>query len=166
MERRAFGRMDMQVSVLGFGGAEIGQSDQKTVDRLLHSAIDAGLNMIDTAECYGHSEELIGKALSGRRDDYYLFTKCGHASGLDYPDWDPVMLEQSIDRSLKRLQVDHVDVIHLHSCSEEILRQGAVIEVLKKAKEQGKRAISATAAIRRMHCTLFKPAHSTALRPR
>ncbi|ACX64713.1 aldo/keto reductase [Paenibacillus sp. Y412MC10] len=138
MERRAFGRTDMQVSVLGFGGAEIGKSDQKTVDRLLHSAIDAGLNMIDTAECYGHSEELIGKALSGRRDDYYLFTKCGHASGLDYPDWDPVMLEQSIDRSLKRLQVDHVDVIHLHSCSEEILRQGAVIEVLKKAKEQGK----------------------------
>ena len=55
--------------------------------------------MIDTAECYGHSEELIGKALSGRRDDYYLFTKCGHASGLDYPDWDPVMLAQSIDRA-------------------------------------------------------------------
>ncbi|GIO97273.1 oxidoreductase [Paenibacillus lautus] len=138
MERRPFGRTDMQVSVLGFGGAEIGKSDQKTVDRLLHSAIDAGLNMIDTAECYGDSEELIGKALLGRRDDYYLFTKCGHASGLDFPDWDPVMLAQSIDRSLKRLQVDHVDVIHLHSCSEEILRRSEVIEVLRRAKEQGK----------------------------
>ncbi|WP_441974292.1 aldo/keto reductase [Paenibacillus sp. 2KB_20] len=65
--------------------------------------------MIDTAEGYGDSEELIVKALSGRRDDYYLFTKSGHASGLDYPNWDPVMLAQSIDRSLKRLQVDHVD---------------------------------------------------------
>lgn len=138
MERRTFGQTDMQVSLLGFGGAEIGQADQKTVDRLLHSAVDAGLNMIDTAECYGNSEELIGRSLAGRRDDYYLFTKCGHASGLDYPDWDPVMLEQSIDRSLKRLQVDYVDVIHLHSCTEEVLRQGEVIEVLKRAKEKGK----------------------------
>lgn len=138
MERRTFGQTDMQVSLLGFGGAEIGQADQKTVDRLLHNAIDAGLNMIDTAECYGNSEELIGKSLAGRREDCYLFTKCGHAAGFDYTDWDPIMLEQSIDRSLKRLQVEYVDVIHLHSCSEEILRRGDVIEVLKRAKEQGK----------------------------
>lgn len=138
MERRTFGQTDMQVSILGFGGAEIGQADQRTVDQLLHSALDAGLNVIDTAECYGNSEELIGKSLVGRREDYYLFTKCGHASGFEYSDWDPVMLKQSIDRSLKRLKVDYVDVIHLHSCSEEILRQGEVIEVLKRAKEQGK----------------------------
>lgn len=138
MERRTFGQTDMQVSLLGFGGAEIGQADQKTVDRLLHSAVDAGLNILDTAECYGNSEELIGKSLAGRREDYYLFTKCGHAAGLEYSDWDPTMLEQSIDRSLKRLQVEYIDVIHLHSCSEEILRRGDVIEVLKRAKEQGK----------------------------
>lgn len=138
MERRAFGNTDMSVSILGFGGAEIGEADQRTVDRLLHSAMDAGLNMIDTAECYGNSEELIGKALAGRRDDCYLFTKCGHASGMDYPDWDPVLLARSIDRSLKRLKVDYVDVVHLHSCSEEILRRGEVIEVLQRAKEQGK----------------------------
>ncbi|NMO95901.1 aldo/keto reductase [Paenibacillus lemnae] len=138
METRAFGKTGMQVSVLGFGGAEIGQSDQGTVDRLLHSAMDAGLNMIDTAECYGNSEELIGKSLKGRRDDVYLFTKCGHAAGIDGPDWDPLVLEQTIDRSLKRLQVDHVDVIHLHSCSEEVLRQGSVIDVLQRAKKAGK----------------------------
>ncbi|MFP4976200.1 aldo/keto reductase [Paenibacillus sp. CN-4] len=138
MEKRKYGSTDMEVSVLGFGGAEIGQSDEQTVDRLLGSALDAGLNLIDTAECYGNSEELIGKVLANRRNDYYLFTKCGHAAGLDLPDWDPLMLEQSIDRSLKRLRTDHVDMIHLHSCSEEILRQGAVIEVLKRAKEAGK----------------------------
>jgi len=138
MERRAFGNTDMVVSILGFGGAEIGNADQRTVDRLLHSAMDAGLNMIDTAECYGSSEELIGKALAGRRDDCYLFTKCGHAAGMDYPDWDPVLLARSIDRSLERLKVDYVDVVHLHSCSEEVLRRGEVIEVLQRAKEQGK----------------------------
>jgi len=130
----------MQVSVLGFGGAEIGfqGADQRDVDKLLGSALDAGLNLIDTAECYANSEELIGRAVSGRRDDYFLFTKCGHAAGLDLPDWDPRMLEQSIDRSLERLKTDYVDVIHLHSCSEEVLKQGDVIDVLKRAKEKGK----------------------------
>ncbi|WP_150271589.1 aldo/keto reductase [Paenibacillus tepidiphilus] len=138
MERRKYGNTDMQVSILGFGGAEIGGADEKTVDRLLGTALEAGLNLIDTAECYGRSEELIGKVLAGRRDEYYLFTKCGHASGLDFADWDPVLLEKSIDRSLKRLNTDHVDVIHLHSCSEEILRRGEVIRVLEAAKQAGK----------------------------
>lgn len=140
MEKRLYGKTGMQVSVLGFGGAEIGFSSASTedVDKLLGSALDAGLNVIDTAECYNVSEELIGKTVSHRRDDYYLFTKCGHASGFDLPDWDPKLLEMSIDRSLKRLNTDYIDVIHLHSCSEELLRQGEVIEVLQRAKEQGK----------------------------
>lgn len=130
----------MQVSVLGFGGAEIGFEGVTEADagRLLGSALDAGLNVIDTAECYATSEELIGKTVSHRRSDYYLFTKCGHASGLSYSDWDPKLLEASIERSLQRLKTDYVDVIHLHSCSEELLRQGDVIDVLKRAKEQGK----------------------------
>ncbi|MEW4369644.1 aldo/keto reductase [Paenibacillus kandeliae] len=139
MEQRKYGNTDMKVSVLGFGASEIGSGvSQAEVDTLLHSALDAGLNVIDTAECYGDSEELIGNALAGRRDDYHLFTKCGHAAGFDAPDWDRHMLEQSIDRSLRRLQTDYVDVIHLHSCSEEVLRRGEVIEVLQKAKKDGK----------------------------
>lgn len=139
MEQRKYGNTDMKVSVLGFGGSEIGRGvSQEEVNQLLHSALDAGLNVIDTAECYGDSEELIGNALADRRDDYYLFTKCGHAAGFEAPDWDKTMLEQSIDRSLRRLQTDHVDVIHLHSCSEEVLRRGDVIEVLQRAKQQGK----------------------------
>jgi aryl-alcohol dehydrogenase-like predicted oxidoreductase len=130
----------MQVSVLGFGGAEIGYEDAspETVEQLLGSALDAELNVIDTAECYADSEEKIGRALSGRRDQYYLFTKCGHAAGFDRPDWDLQLLEQSIDRSLKRLQTDCVDLIHLHTCSEELLRRGEVIEVLQKARDAGK----------------------------
>ncbi|MBE9916678.1 aldo/keto reductase [Paenibacillus donghaensis] len=139
MEKRSFGKTGMEVSILGFGGQQIGQEQELSkVEKLLNHALDEGLNVIDTAECYGDSEELIGKILSHRRDDYYLFTKCGHAAGFDGEDWNPAMLEKSIDRSLKRLQTDYVDVIHLHSCSEKILRQGAVIEVLQKAKEQGK----------------------------
>jgi hypothetical protein len=130
----------MNVSVLGFGGAEIGfrGASPAEVDRLLGSALDAGLNVIDTAECYRDSEELIGRTVSHRRNDYYLFTKCGHASGLNGTDWDPATLEASIDRSLKRLKTDCVDLIHLHSCSKEVLERGDVIEVLERAREKGK----------------------------
>jgi aryl-alcohol dehydrogenase-like predicted oxidoreductase len=140
VERRAFGKTGLEVSVLGYGGAEIGfeGAAQSTVDRLINTALDQGLNVIDTGECYVDSEEKIGKAVSHRRDDFHLFTKCGHSSGFSEPDWDPGMLAKQIDRSLQRLQTDHVELIQLHSCSEDILRAGAVIEVVQRAKEAGK----------------------------
>ena len=70
MEFRRLGRTDFQVSVLGFGSAEIGQGnlEQKKVDNLLGMTLDSGINVIDTAECYGNTEELIGNAV-GHRDD-------------------------------------------------------------------------------------------------
>ena len=140
MEKRVLGKTGMEVSVLGFGGAEIGYegATTATVEALLNSALDAGLNTIDTAECYADSEEKIGQTVGHRRKDFFLFTKCGHASGLDLPDWDPKLLEQSIDRSLQRLQTDYVDLVQLHSCSEDILRKGDAIDVLKKAQAAGK----------------------------
>ena len=140
MEKRPLGRTGMEVTVLGFGGSEIGyeQADLKTVERVLGSALDAGLNCIDTAECYLKSEELIGQAVAGRRESYYLFSKCGHASGLDGPDWDAALLKKSIDRSLQRLRTDHLDLLQLHSCSKEVLERGEVIEVLQRARDEGK----------------------------
>ncbi|MDF2440878.1 MAG: hypothetical protein JWN98_1862 [Abditibacteriota bacterium] len=140
MERRVLGRTGMEVSVLGFGGAEIGyeKAEPATVERLLNSALDAGLNVIDTAECYADSEELIGQAVAHRRDAFFLFTKCGHASGFEEPDWDLKMLSASIDRSLQRLKTDRIDLVQLHTCSEEMLRDGAVIEVLQRAQAAGK----------------------------
>ena len=138
MEKRQLGQTDMRVSVLGFGGAEIGYEGAaaETVERLLGEALDAGLNVIDTAECYPGSEELIGNAVGGRRGDYYLFTKCGHPEGAAGEDWRPESLLKSIERSLKRLRTDRLDLIQLHSCSEEELRRGAVIEALEQARER------------------------------
>jgi aryl-alcohol dehydrogenase-like predicted oxidoreductase len=139
MEKRQFGKTDMQVSVLGFGGAEIGyeRAPVEVVTLLLTSALDAGLNVIDTAECYLASEELIGEAVSGRRDEFYLFTKCGHPEQPGVGDWRPESLLGTITRSLTRLNTDRVDLIHLHSCSEEELRKGDVIAALQKAREKG-----------------------------
>jgi aryl-alcohol dehydrogenase-like predicted oxidoreductase len=139
MEKRNFGRTGMELSVLGFGGAEIGFDSvaASAVAHLLGAALDAGLNVIDTAECYG-SEGSIGEAVAHRRDDFYLFTKCGHAGGFSEPDWDIAMLEKSIDRSLSLLKTDCVDLVQLHSCSEDLLRQGDVIAVLQRARDAGK----------------------------
>lgn len=140
MEKRKFGKTDMVVSVLGFGGAEIGLQDipLETVKRILTSALDAGLNVIDTAECYGGSEELIGQTVSQRREDFYLFTKVGHPGGWGNDDWSAKGIEKSIDRSLKRMKADYVDLVQLHSCHEKVLKKGEVIEALQKARQAGK----------------------------
>ena len=139
IEKRQFGRTDMQVSVLGFGGAEIGfhQVPQSEVARLLNQALDDGLNVIDTAECYVESETLIGNAVSRRRKDFYLFTKCGHVKSMEHEDWSYASLLRSIERSLKRLRSDHLDLIQLHSCSLEELKKGEVVRALEEAKRKG-----------------------------
>src|SRR5689334_9666384 len=139
LEQRRLGRTDMVASVLGFGGSEIGYQkvSARTVERLLGGALDAGLNVIDTAECYDESEELIGRAVGKRRRQFHLFTKCGHGQGWGRADWRPAPLLTSIERSLKRLGTDHVDLVQLHSCSLEHLRKGDSIAALERACERG-----------------------------
>lgn len=138
MERRLFGRTGMEVSLLGFGGAEIGfgQAEPALVERLLNSALDAGLNVIDTAAAYQVSEERIGQAVGHRRGDFYLFTKC---AGWEHGEsWKAGTLMADIDRSLARLKTDCVDLIQLHSCSKADLEAGEAIETLQRAREAGK----------------------------
>lgn len=140
MERRAFGKTDMKVSVLGFGGAEIGfeNASGAQVREILSAALDQGLNVIDTAECYEGSEELIGNAVGSRRGDFHIFTKCGHGANYSVGAWSGDQIAKSIDRSLKRLKTDCVDLVQLHSCSQDILRKGEVIEALQRARKAGK----------------------------
>lgn len=140
MEKRRLGQTDMDVSVLGFGGAEIGFENAalETIEKLLKSALDAGLNVIDTAECYRNSEEMIGRAVSDRRKDFYLFTKCGHPNGDGKRgNWSKDSILKSIERSLQRLKADYVDIVHLHSCSETELKKGEVISALQAARQKG-----------------------------
>src|ERR1051326_8367395 len=140
MEKRRLGKTDMDVTVLGFGGSEIGYQEtaQETVSDLLNSALDAGLNVIDTAECYRGSEEAIGRAVGGRRQEFYLFTKCGHPHGVESgANWSKNSILESIERSLKRLQTDRLDVVFLHSCSEAELKGGQVVDALKTAQQKG-----------------------------
>ena len=139
MERRELGRTGLHVSVLGFGGSEVGfeRAEPGRVRRLLHQVLDAGLNVIDTAECYVDSEALIGAAVRGRRREVFLFTKCGHPRGFGTGDWRPASLLRSIERSLGRLGAEAVDLVQLHSCSEAELRRGDAIAALETARERG-----------------------------
>jgi aryl-alcohol dehydrogenase-like predicted oxidoreductase len=114
--------------VLGFGGSEIGfeRIDVTTVRRLLDDALDGGLNVVDTAECYADSDLLIGEA-AGRYGDAHLFHQGGQFEGTGRDDWRPASLERSIVRSLARRRTDHVDLLQLHTCSEDDLRRGDVM---------------------------------------
>jgi aryl-alcohol dehydrogenase-like predicted oxidoreductase len=140
VERRILGKTALEVSVLVFGAAEIGyeNTDAATVDRMVGSALDAGVNAIDTGECYVDSEEKIGSAVSHRREKVLLFTKCGHASGLDGEDWTSELIRRSVDRSLRRLRTDRLDLLQLHSCSAALLKRGDVIRALQDARDSGK----------------------------
>jgi aryl-alcohol dehydrogenase-like predicted oxidoreductase len=140
MEKRRLGKTDMDVSVLGFGGSEIGyeRASAETVAELLNSALDAGLNVIDTAECYYNSEELIGQAVGNRRKEFYLFTKCGHPHGMESgANWSKNSILESVTRSLQRLKTDRLDLLQLHSCSEAELRKGEVIDALQTTRDKG-----------------------------
>ncbi len=136
------GRTGLRVSRLGMGGAEFHRhGDLNTpaaVGAVLNVALDEGVNFLDTAECYDQNERLLGETVFSRRDEYVLATKCGHSEGLDTNDWTSETIAASIDRSLSRLQTDHVEILQLHSCGLKELQRGDVIEAVKRAQEQGK----------------------------
>ncbi len=147
VEYRRLGRTGLEVSVVGFGSLSIGlaSTEQHRVSLLLNQALDGGLNLIDTAECYGHpdknhAETLIGNAIGSRRDEYVLSSKVGQENGHfgQGNDWSAASLLRPIDRSLQRLKTYYLDIVHLHGCSVEVLEAGEVIEALKKARQDGK----------------------------
>ncbi len=141
MEKRILGKTDLEVTRLGFGGARItGEtSSSGQVESLLNAVLDRGINFVDTAACYGDSEELIGRSISHRRDEYVLATKCGHATGeAQGEDWSERVISESIDRSLRRLGTDRLDLVQLHTCSAEVLRAGEATAALLRAREAGK----------------------------
>ena len=141
METVALGSTGIQVSRLGIGLSEIGSTPMElsAVEELLNGGLDIGINFLDTAACYGVSEELVGKTVSHRRSEYALASKCGHiARDYEGEAWTAQTVTDSIDRSLRLLQTDYVDLMQLHSCTVEILEQGDVIDALLKARDAGK----------------------------
>jgi aryl-alcohol dehydrogenase-like predicted oxidoreductase len=138
--KRPLGKTGAQVSALGIGGYHLGSTrDQNEANELVSRAMDAGINFFDNAWDYhdGMSEERMGVALKGKREQAFLMTKvCTHGRGKD------VAMRQ-LEESLRRLQTDHLDLWQIHEViyynePDLIFSAGGAIEALETAKQQGK----------------------------
>jgi aryl-alcohol dehydrogenase-like predicted oxidoreductase len=143
LETATLGKTGLRISRLGAGLAAIGEeltmAEVDEAGRVLNAALDGGILFLDTSACYFISEELVGRTISHRRDEYVLATKCGHASaGYAGEPWAAQTIRDTIDRSLTRLKTDHVDLLQLHSCDVDVLERGEATEALMKAKQAGK----------------------------
>jgi aryl-alcohol dehydrogenase-like predicted oxidoreductase len=121
MQRRILGGTGISVSKFALGtmmfGA-MGNTDHNESVRMIHSAVDAGVNFVDTADVYsgGESEEIVGKAIKGRRDEVVLATKFGLPMGSDanHRGGSPRWIKQAVENSLRRLGADYIDLYQMH----------------------------------------------------
>ena len=119
MQYRTLGRTGITVSPYALGALMFGfgDADHDESIRIIHKALDAGINFVDTADSYGESEEIVGKALKGRRDDVVLATKLGRPMSTDDPNRQGASrrwIMTAVEGSLRRLQTDHVDILQIH----------------------------------------------------
>ncbi len=129
LEMRRLGRSDLEITKVGVGTAPIGSTpnwrvywgpqDEKTAIRAIQTALDTGVNWIDTAPFYGwgKAEEIVGKAVKERREEVYIFTKCGtipDGKGGSTENLKPDMIKREVEASLGRLQTDYIDLLQFH----------------------------------------------------
>jgi aryl-alcohol dehydrogenase (NADP+) len=120
MQYRNLGGTGVKVSPYALGAlmfaTQVGNPDPADSVRIIHRALDAGINLVDTADAYGDSEEVVGRALQGRRDDVVLTTKVGRPIGEDpnHQGASRRWIMTAVENSLRRLRTDHIDVYQLH----------------------------------------------------
>jgi aryl-alcohol dehydrogenase-like predicted oxidoreductase len=153
MKKMLLGDTGIVVSRLGLGTVKFGRNqkvhypedfelptDKAILDLLAH-AQDLGINLLDTAPAYGNSEERLGKLLKGQRDQWILASKAGEefVDGESQYDFTPETLRRSVERSLKRLHTDYLDMVLIHSNGDdkEIIEKYAVFSTLADLKKAG-----------------------------
>ena len=152
LPQRPLGNTGMRVSCLGLGTVKIGRNqgvkypqgfalpDDASVRNILALCRDAGMNLIDTAPAYGNSEERLGQLLENRQD-WVICTKVGEEfqNGESSFDFSPAHVRRSLERSLKRLRTDYLDLVLVHSDGndEDIIRNSGCFDTLVRAKEAG-----------------------------
>ncbi|MDQ0754129.1 aryl-alcohol dehydrogenase-like predicted oxidoreductase [Arthrobacter sp. B3I4] len=139
LERRSFGDTGLDVSILGLGAGQIGESDVTEAEaaEVLNGALDLGVTLVDTAASYGLSEERIGRHLGRRRDEFVLSTKGGPKIN-GQRDWSPGSVLESIEQSLRLTRSERIDIFYLHSCPVEVLERGDLQDTLDQAVAAGK----------------------------
>jgi len=150
---RTLGRTGLEVTTLGYGAMELrGEPRGPAVtdseaDAILNAVLDAGINFIDTSPDYGRSEEHIGRAISHRRDEYFLASKCGclvgaapAPAGQRNPHvFTAANVRAGVEQSLRRMKTDYLDLVqfHISPSRAELEAEGALDELLK-LREEGK----------------------------
>ncbi len=147
MKYRRLGRTNLRVSVIGVGTWQLGGEWGKTfepseVDAILGRAAELGINLIDTAECYGdhESERLIGRAIKGRREKWIVATKFGHRfNGPFQRDdvYEPSQVVEQLEQSLEALQTDYVDLYQFHSGTDAMFQTPGLWERLRQLVDTG-----------------------------
>ncbi|MFK7838919.1 MAG: aldo/keto reductase [Bdellovibrionales bacterium] len=161
MDKRRLGDSGIMVSPYGLGTTKFGRNegvkypsafdlpDESGLANLLSLAKELGVNVIDTAPAYGLSEERLGRLLGGQRDDWVIVGKVGEEfeDGQSSYNFTPEHFEKSLERSLKRLNTDYIDILMIHSDGRdvEILSDARLVETLHDFKRRGLvRAIGAS----------------------
>ncbi len=153
LKKFPLGRTSYHVSPLGLGTVKFGRTqglkypqsfelpDDQTIKELLACARDLGINLIDTAPAYGSSEERLGVLLKAERKEWVIVTKVGEefVNGESQFDFSPQHTRYSIERSLKRLQTDHLDIVLVHSNGDDvrIIEEEGILETLTELKKEG-----------------------------
>lgn len=148
MRYRKLGNTGLEVSVVGIGTYQYGGEWGKTFSRvqvrdILKNGQKHGINLIDTAECYGDhlSESLIGYSIKEDRSNWIIVSKFGHHFLPNFSReqiWDAIGVQKQLEDSLKALQTDYIDIYMFHSCTNEQLQNDKLWSFLLKAKQEGK----------------------------
>ena len=152
MQYHLLGKSDLKISEITFGCMSL-EENQSVANELIHRAIDQGINCFDTADLYqqGRNEEMVGKALKGKRGDIILATKVGNELRADGSGWDwnpgKEYILKAVEKSLTRLQTDYIDLYQLHggTINDPI---DETIEAFEILKDQGKIRYYGTSSIR------------------
>jgi L-galactose dehydrogenase len=144
MQRLAFGTTGASVSAIGFGAGPIGGAygdlDDTTALRAVQRALDVGITLFDTSPYYGvtRSEERLGRALLGRRDEVFLVTKCGRYDVASF-DFSAARVASSVQESLARLRTEHLDLLLAHDVEFDDLSriENETIPALLRERERG-----------------------------
>lgn len=148
MKYRILGSTGIKVSVVGVGtwqyGGEWGMRfTQEMADPILGRAKELGINLLDTAECYGdhYSESLVGQYLRGQRQQWVVATKFGHKFHSNFnrtEHWDAAGVVASVEDSLRALQTDYIDLLQFHSGTDEVFNNEAMWAALHGLVQSGK----------------------------
>lgn len=159
MPRKRLGRTDVDISTFGLGTVKFGRTQSlkypqpftlpsdKQLRELLNGAREMGVNFIDTAPSYGYSEERLGDLLRKERKDWVISTKVGEEfaadkfsdEGVSHFDFSPKHTRMSVERSLRRLRTDYLDLVMIHSDGNDldILLNSGALQTLQQLKQEG-----------------------------